>query len=46
MIDNLADQKRLRAGVRFVDEMVVSIIGKIDRNHYKKLAQNDSFITK
>ncbi len=41
IIDNMGFQKRLRAGVRFVDEIPRTIIGKVDRQYFKNLVTNE-----
>ncbi len=37
----MAFQSRLRAGVRFVDEIPRTIIGKVDRQYFKRLVNNE-----
>ncbi|KAH9396484.1 hypothetical protein TYRP_019503 [Tyrophagus putrescentiae] len=38
---NMGTQKRLRAGVRFIETMPVTLIGKVDRQYFKKLVAGE-----
>jgi acyl-coenzyme A synthetase/AMP-(fatty) acid ligase len=37
----MAFQNQIRAGVRFVDEIPRTIIGKVDRKFFKSLVSNE-----
>ncbi|XP_017479625.1 PREDICTED: luciferin 4-monooxygenase-like [Rhagoletis zephyria] len=39
--ENMGSQKRLRAGVRFISAMPQTLIGKIDRQHFKRLVKDE-----
>lgn len=43
--ENMGTQKKLRAGVRFIDSMPRTLIGKVDRQYFKKLVK-DELITR
>ena len=40
-VDNMGFIKQLRAGVAFVDEIPRTIIGKVDRQYFKRLVNNE-----
>lgn len=38
---NMGTQKKLRAGVRFISAMPRTLIGKIDKQHFKRLVKDE-----
>ena len=40
-IENMSFQSRLRGGVKFIDEMPRTIIGKVDRQFFKNLVTDE-----
>ena len=45
MRERMGDQKQLRAGVVFVEEIPRTAIGKPDRQHFKKMVKDEIIIT-
>ena len=39
--DNMGSQKQLRGGVHFIAEMPRTMIGKVDRQYFKKLVKSE-----
>lgn len=37
----MADEKQLRAGVVFVKQIARTVIGKVDRQHFKNLVKDE-----